>query len=338
MLDTKAGWRVKRFLSGHEVEPFVPLVCASLVLGIGIWLYHALMLCKELDVPNLLIRRCNTLEPLTFDFAFSHFQGKELAARLRWAGTTIMSVAVSLAAGAVLVFLIYRSLGCTRRLGLTLALGVACAAVVFAVFASSNNTDLLFLVVRVLEPSVGTFVHVRWVAGVMIGLPLAVGVLVATAMHSCLVSRNRVTRLPDVRVHIDRLQLTLYIGAAVLIVAILNAGSLFRWPIAFVQSGDAHKPFAEMLEAIASAYTTTYGSFYSLLLAALFIPAAAILRHRAISVARREGATSPAHVERVLEGERIGLSWSRRTANLLAILGPLIASNPLGGVEHLFGV
>jgi hypothetical protein len=321
-----------------------PAVGAVVVFVTGAFWYNVLVLCR-IPIPGLL-HNCERLPPLTFDAPFVGFEAREYAARVTWGSTAILSFFGSVVAAAFASYVILVALRGKRARPWVLA-GAATVAVLAIVVqwlnldkdGDSLDNNPFFLAYRVLGPSVGQYVAIDRIAAVMTGLPYAAGIFVIAAVCCTLVDGDGGAHPLD-RLHaqVERLQLSLYSGAAVLILAVLNAHALFRWPLAFVDpSGRAAEQRLAEIEAIASAFATMNGTFYSILLAAAYFPAMLILRSRAVALAAGPGQQSRVDIEQELEKRGITISLSRRAANVLAILGPLLASNPVGALGVLFG-
>lgn len=114
----------------------------------------------------------------------------------------------------------------------------------------------------------------------------------------------------------------LYAGTLILVVGIVFEKALLQWAFTFTSREEHMVKAAESFSAALLAYD---GGFYTLLLAALYLPAAFLLR--------RQGAELVDHDSKALEKYGLNFSFTESLPRMLAILGPLLA----GPVGELFG-
>jgi hypothetical protein len=119
------------------------------------------------------------------------------------------------------------------------------------------------------------------------------------------------------------LRMMLYFGSALLIIATLRLRTILHWTLDYLQphpsmAGDKEVSFLiNNLSGIISGVVTSMGAFYTLLLAAIFVPAALILNNRA------------------KESVEIVSPLSEQLLRLAAIIGPLLAG-PIGELLSRF--
>lgn len=145
---------------------------------------------------------------------------------------------------------------------------------------------------------------------------------------------------------IRRLQRLFYIGAAACVAGVFEVFALFRWPVAFVED------YIEGMESIklargaiinlAMTYSFAAGTLFTLILVALYMPAALKLRLRAHDLAIQEfrkakGGQKPAiatarDVERLLKRHGLHLTWAQLSNQIMAAAGPFLAGGPIAAM------
>jgi hypothetical protein len=122
--------------------------------------------------------------------------------------------------------------------------------------------------------------------------------------------------LDEIAEQMADLRLVLYVGTSVLITGILRMGALSTWSLAFIS--EAAVPAATSFNASNVAVT---GGFYTLVLTAIYLPAAANIHWRA----RKELTTIGDDAEKTLRDRKLSLSAKDVLPRAVAILGPLLA-------------
>ncbi|MCM3871344.1 MAG: hypothetical protein ND895_11720 [Pyrinomonadaceae bacterium] len=120
------------------------------------------------------------------------------------------------------------------------------------------------------------------------------------------------------------LQLMLYVGTIVLVAGVLLIRSLYQWSLAFVSQNDQA---IKVAESFYSKLLASEGGFFTLMLIAVYLPAALILRRRADSLDGLPEKSSDK--EQLLKDYNLTFSFTESLPRLLAILGPLLAG-PIG--------
>ena len=120
------------------------------------------------------------------------------------------------------------------------------------------------------------------------------------------------------------LRLVLYAGTLLLVVTILLKKSIYQWSLAYTSQ---EEQIAEIAGNFVSNLLTIDGGFYTLVLAAVYFPAALVLQRRANLLADLP-------VEEIEKGKKLkeyGLTFSfvESLPRILAILGPLLVG-PVG--------
>jgi hypothetical protein len=148
------------------------------------------------------------------------------------------------------------------------------------------------------------------------------GLLLSLTVCAVLFELRKTRDLKELGKGMMSLNSILYASTLILIVGILFEKALLQW-VFTVTSRDEHT--IKAAESFSAALLAYDGGFYTLLLAALYLPAAFVLRRR--------GAELVAHDPKALEKYGLNFSFTESLPRMLAILGPLLA----GPVGELFG-
>lgn len=265
-------------------------------------------------------------------------------AALLWGSSAIMFLAVTAAAAAVLTVTIFRALrdhvqngpmtGILAKLGAALLVPVALAFA--AASPLGNKRYVTSEILEIMLPEVMSTVGLLWAA------TLIAAFLVVAGACACLLD---VGRGPPPGAEIDRhnelaaslnaqsrrLQSVLYAGAAVLVAGVIEVDALYHWALSMTS-------LSAQAKAITTSATVPTGTFFSLFLAAAYVPAALILRERGLALAQAvlplEG---PAARGQWLQSNGLAISVTSQVASLLALLGPVLAGGPLNAFAHALG-
>lgn len=127
----------------------------------------------------------------------------------------------------------------------------------------------------------------------------------------------------EIRGRIRMLRYILYVGAVMLVIGVFRLSVMLNWAASFFAPEGAE---AKTVAGLNSSIITLQGSFYTLMLTALYLPAALLLRYRARQLAT---AQPPEEQESWLQKHGLTLSFTDYLPRILAILGPLMAG-PIG--------
>lgn len=163
---------------------------------------------------------------------------------------------------------------------------------------------------------------------------LSFAVLLAAASASLAVPEESLSpqaRRASVADRARGLRWLLYLGAGVLVLHAMEIYAFYRWPGVWLPPEQA-----ELVDQMAHGISAANGAFFSLLLLALYLPAAGILRLRGLALVREETAGPvPAEQRQQAFDEGVLASPLQELSNLLITLGPLLAGGPLAGVLDL---
>lgn len=126
----------------------------------------------------------------------------------------------------------------------------------------------------------------------------------------------------------------LYLGSGVLVLHALEMYAFYRWPGAWLPTEQA-----EVVNRMAHAVSTANGAFFSLLLLALYLPAAGVLRLRSLELLEDESTgAAPAESRQRARDQGVLASPFQELSALLVTLGPLLAGGPLAGALDLLNL
>ena len=119
------------------------------------------------------------------------------------------------------------------------------------------------------------------------------------------------------------LRSVLYVGTLVLVVGVLLMKSIFQWSLAFIRQPGDGDAVEKIVEGFTSSIVAADAGFYTLLLAAVYLPAAFILQWRARSLKGLPKERSER--DKVLHGHGLTFSFKESFPRIVAILGPFLA-------------
>jgi hypothetical protein len=275
---------------------------------------------------------------------------------LLWGGSALLFIAVTAAAAGVLGFTIYRSykdyIGRLPSPGEILFAAVALLLPVCpALIPPFSRTPFVSmeLVRAVLHTDVVAVVSFLWL------LTMLAAYLVMGGAAACLLGTGHISRIhtgllsarqDDQAGHVEqlatalqsqsrRLQAVLFAGAAVLVAGVIEVDALYSWAVSLADLTNYPDGAGKAVTATAVVPTAT---FFSLFLAAAYIPAALILRQRAATLAIiAVGTTAQADRSKWLQDNGLSISISTQVSSVVALLAPILAGTPLNALAQAFG-
>jgi hypothetical protein len=142
---------------------------------------------------------------------------------------------------------------------------------------------------------------------------------------------NRPNDAPDLARRMKLLRYVLYMGAVLLVIGVLRLSTTLNWGASFLP------PQSEAGKAVASVVTgivSSLGTFYTLLMAGMYLPAALVLRARARELAELQ---PPADQQSWLTKHGLTLSYTESLPRIVAILAPLLAGPFIDIIKRLVG-
>lgn len=266
---------------------------------------------------------------------------------LLWGSSAILFLVVTAAAALVLTVTIFRSLrdhALSGSIASTLAQFGAGLLILAALGLASAGPlgNSRYVTSEILDravPKVMGTVELLW------AVTLTAAFLLVAGACACLLDIHRGpagASVSDAEKHQElaaalnvqsrRLQSVLFAGAAVLVAGVVEVDSLYHWALSLTNLSK------EEAAAVTSSATVPTGTFFSLFLAAAYLPAALILRERGMALARSAlPLDGPAAHGQWLQNNGLGISITSQVTSLLALLGPVLAGGPLNAFAHALG-
>jgi hypothetical protein len=161
-----------------------------------------------------------------------------------------------------------------------------------------------------------------------LGCTLSVLVLMMAAFGATLVpSGSAVEPADGAHTRMQQMQLLLYISAILLVAGVFELYALLRWPIAYY----AEPADQAAIKTVAAAGASAAGVFFSLLLASVYVPSAALQRFLTTSIAANARPKDKKAQREWLKDRDLYTTPIQILYRVLAILGPSLAGL-LGGI------
>ena len=262
-----------------------------------------------------------------------------LNGRFLWFSALVLLVSLALAVIIGGFFAVIPAFaGLTRKARAVASVCLAIAILAAAVVAFSKARTFLIVeqvlapIGGPLAPGVGHFLQT--VASIARAVTFAAAAaLVAMACTTIGSTSDSKEARPEehLRFQVARLQVVLYAGGALLVLATVEFKLFFDWIIlAFPSSLQAS------LRPVIAASLEGSGAVYSAFLAATYVPASLILRNRAAGLSY---SVSPelgmSERSRWLEERGLAPTWLRTLGRTLVVLSPYIATAPLDALVKL---
>ena len=209
----------------------------------------------------------------------------ERRARLVWQTSVLLLAVVSLGAVLLSLCLIARSVeGMARR---TFYVLLAVAAVIASVTVGHNDISFELMAPHILAPTIGqvldaggahcglaappfTLCDFQVSRALTNSLSFSATLATAFAIAALIFGLSEAADKAAVQQSILRLQTLLYVAAAVLISVVLSMGAWLQWPAALAETPE----IKARLLAVATGIGFFWGTAFSLMLAAVYLPAA----------------------------------------------------------------
>lgn len=138
-------------------------------------------------------------------------------------------------------------------------------------------------------------------------------------------------KVDDLRRRCSALRTTLAAGAAVLASAAIVVRTLQEWTLSFVTNAEEVRPIAE-------SWTTALGTYWTLVLTAAYLPAAAVVHRAAIEMAdARERAPNDQRTrDQWMEEQGLNVSVRGQLVRVLLLLAPWLSGGPLAEIAGPF--
>ena len=260
----------------------------------------------------------------------------ELRSRITWAISMLFFALTITATFATIFRTINDTLGSFKLLPIIVIVFLI-AAVVTGFFLRADegfefNKKLLDPTVFRVSPAEPFVIAVEVMAPLaLVGLAIAVSLILFRAKgirdrKSELTIAARASALARAQ---KRIRLLLYVGALALVAGTLQATALYTWAMSMIDLAPYGSSYSNASD-IPQAMGILNGSFYSIFLAGIFVPAIIQLRRQA---SRLANVAMPSAVAKErnkwLEENAIEGTFPRQLVSALAVIAPLIAGGPL---------
>jgi hypothetical protein len=316
-----------RLREHHCLLPAVPVL---LVFALSSGLFE--LLAFDLAGAAALVR-AHLPEPGARGAAFLLREGE---ARMFWSVSALVYLAVGLAGIAACADVAWQSVRGRCLAGFAAVGTVLAAASLAQILAAGDGGWALAGIYTFTRDSLHAaavlspdgFAAVRWVLGAINGFSALVPVVALIAGCTILAppSPGAARRPDDVARQMRLLRELLNAASAIMVVGVLHMMSWLRWPAALVEDAGVR----DAVNKLALAVTFYWGTTFSLMIAAFYIPAAVWLSRRgeaAIRAAARE--TPDLDCDKWLRERGLSVMPARQLPQLFVMLAPLLAG-PLG--------
>jgi hypothetical protein len=154
-------------------------------------------------------------------------------------------------------------------------------------------------------------------------ISLTATLTLACAASAILFQRDSKLEKEELRRRQTLLRYVLYVGGALLAIAVLQLSTRLGWGASYLPAGSGITP---SVNSLVTGILNSMGSFYALLMAAVYVPAALVLQSRVKQLAAREAPDDP---NTWLTTNGFSLSFSQYLPRIVALLGPMLAG-PIG--------
>ena len=302
----------------------VRLGAAAPWIGPALYLFAAATFALAVAFESIAVARLPLLsESLQVAAVSAAFSLREHVASVEWRAAVLLLAGASVAALAVAVHAVWSVRRFRAPVAALLALaGLVAAGSALAFGDTQRSTSLL----RQLADAVGELGTATGGAQYLALLPKrcaeVVAGVVGVGMAAAVVLPERIGA-EELERRVARLRLLLFVSAAMFVTGIVMTQTAYSWLVSFLRAGDPGGDAA--LAGLATAGTHLAGAFYTVTLAAAYLPAAAVLSVAARRLAR---ANARADEDRAswLEGHGLAISWRGQVARIGALLAPLVSS------------
>lgn len=309
-----------------RLAPLAPVLATASVFALGeLCLHLAHLRRRSLPLPGEWLELARAGSPrLGFAVVVD-----PLLVRVSWGFATLVYLVAWIAAVVGGVVVLYRLLSgrSARRLGLVAgALGVSLVGAVLRFncpLQVGGVTEILAAAFRRLGiREVETLLALSQAFAVGAALLLLIAAS-ATLKPSAATDNTEAGR--ELRRRQRLLQVVLYLGAVVLVAGTVQVVTVYQVPVPLL-AGEAERA---AMSRLAQGLSVATGGLWTLVLLAIYAPAALILRHRATRLAGHAFDSREAESEESwLEEMGLASSWTSQLARLAAVASPLLTSGP----------
>jgi hypothetical protein len=289
--------------------------------------------CKSIDVKNVLPRNeQNQVHISHVDFNNSsepnrNIIAKRYSGRISWSflmGIYMLFSAVSFALSIILTHKSFLDWGKPPVIGIAaLVLLSALLGITLHSLRDSYMPVMATLLENTIKVEVENIVQVANRIN-SIGFAASFSLVLASCAVLLPPIKQGLDGLRHLSARMSNLRAILYAGTLMLVSGVVLMRSLFNWSKAFIPQT---KESIEITEIFTSEVLSADAGFYTLILAAVYLPAAFILQARARSLTI--GTIEEAEREKILKESNLTFSFTESLPRIAAILAPLLAG-PVG--------
>jgi hypothetical protein len=252
--------------------------------------------------------------------------GLKYGGRMTWSFLAVANVLIYVASVAVVLMVLYRLF--SRRRATCLAVLVFSASILVVIVMYCNRDLHMALFEPLFQQTIVNDVpRIVEITNRLNSLGNGAAFLLILTSCAILLRDYRSSApngLTDLSTSMKSLRFILYVGTCLLVAAVLLKKSLYQWSLAFASRDEQ---LAKVGEAFLSSFLSVEGGFYTLMLAAMYLPAAYVLYKRAWTL--KNLPEEETKKEEMLKEHGMTFSLTESLPRILAILGPLLAG-PIG--------
>jgi hypothetical protein len=315
----KSGW--------YYVAYFLPLIVPCVVIVTFFVFYGGFLRCHETD------ETCSPVVSSELKEGVSESDSAEVkaasySARASWAlvsGVSFLACLVAVLCAGMIIYNILRGMKPWNR-GLLILL-VIFASVDIALLISLNvAADRWSPAQTLIGATVAQAFHaVNRYNRLFDSMSLTATLCLASAACVTLYQRdvNAKADIVDVARRVRMLRYVLYVGATLLALGVLRLSAMLSWGQSYFASESVT---GKSVSTLVSGITSSLGAYFTLLMLGIYLPAALLLRQRALEVAEGNDLEEK---EDFLEKHGLAISFADYMPRVLALFGPLLAG-PIG--------
>lgn len=252
--------------------------------------------------------------------------------RITWSFFKSTYLIICLMVFALACGVIFKSFADSGKSAIVLVLVVVALSAGFGIYLLYDPTHFMSVFTPLFEKTIKE--DVTNIADVVIRLnSFGFAVVLSAILATCAIlyspnDNSSSAGLKQLSIKMKYLQLILYVGTIMLIVGVLHIRAVYNWSFAFILRDEegikvAERFFSNLLAA--------EGGFFTLILAAIYLPTAFILRRRAESLIGLPEKNSEREV--LLKDYGLTFSFMESLPKVIAILSPFLA----GTIGDLLG-
>lgn len=316
-----------------RVWSFLPLIVPGVIITSFMAFYQGFLMCFEQD------GKCSPLTSELLAAAMSRTDQTRILTYVAKAAWTLVDGVHLLACLAALVtsaLIIYHALlDYHPRFRRTIIIvAFALTADLSLLFTLWANRDIGAPAPELLRTTVATdFPRILFYTHVSDAMSLTAALSLCFAATAILWKRyaNQPDDATDLARRMKLLRYVLYMGAVLLVMGVLRLSTTLNWAASFLQvQSEAGKGIASLVTGVVS----SLGTYYTLLMSGIYLPAALVLRARARELAELQ----PQEEQQTWLTKRgLTLSYAESLPRLVAILAPLMAGPFVDIIKRLVG-